>query len=100
MAGAWWLQFGEVPTLQKYAPRIVSQCVSSSGCGRNRSTFALVHTKIRNRLGYDKLHKLVYVHYSLKVRIQENESGQLKEVDPCAMMLDAAVFDEENPIWD
>ncbi|CAN6247079.1 unnamed protein product [Urochloa humidicola] len=100
-ASDWWFQFGgEVPTLQKYALRIVSQCVSSSGCERNWSTFALVHTKIRNKLSYDKLHKLVYVHYNLKERIQEKTVHQQKEVDPCAMMLDAALFDETNPIWD
>ncbi|CAM0151699.1 unnamed protein product [Urochloa decumbens] len=97
----WWFQFGgEVPTLQKYALHIVSQCVSSSRCERNWSTFALVHTKIRNKLSYDKLHKLVYVHYNLKERIQEKTVQQQKEVDPCAMMLDAALFDETNPIWD
>ncbi|CAL5027359.1 unnamed protein product [Urochloa decumbens] len=97
----WWFQFGgEVPTLQKYALRIVSQCVSSSGCERNWSTFALVHTKIRNKLSYDKLHKLVYVQYNLKERIQEKTVQKQKEVDPCAMMLDAALFDETNPIWD
>jgi len=89
-----------VPTLQKYDLRIVSQCVSSSGCERNWSTFALVHTKIRNKLSYDKLHKLVYVHYNLKERIQEESGQQHKEVDPCVMMLDAAIFDETNPIWD
>lgn len=91
-----------MPTLQKYALRIVSQCVSSSGCERNWSTFALVHTKIRNKLGYDKLHKLVYVHYNLKERIREDSGYQQKdkEVDPCSMMLDAAIFDENNPIWD
>lgn len=97
----WWLQFGgEVPTLQKYALCIVSQCVSSSGCERNWSRFALVRTKIRNRLGYDKLHKLVYVHYNLKERIKEVSGQQEKEVDPCAMMMETATFDEENPIWD
>jgi hypothetical protein len=61
-----------------------------------------VHTKIRNKLGYDKLHKLVYVHYNLKERIREDSGYQQKdkEVDPCSMMLDAAIFDENNPIWD
>uniref|UniRef100_A0ACD5ZC18 Uncharacterized protein n=1 Tax=Avena sativa TaxID=4498 RepID=A0ACD5ZC18_AVESA len=64
----WWFQFGgEVPNLQKYALRIVSQCVSSSGCERNWSAFALVHTQQRNRLLYGKLHKCVSVRYNLKV---------------------------------
>ena len=79
--------------------------MSSSGCERNWSTFALVHTKLRNRLGYEKLHKLVYVHYNLKLSIQQFEIDfrnlqQQKEVDSCSMMMDVALFDEENPIMD
>jgi len=79
--------------------------MSSSGCERNWSTFALVHTKLRNRLDYEKLHKLVYVHYNLKLSIQQFEIDfqnlqQHKEVDPCSMMMDVALFDEENPIMD
>jgi hypothetical protein len=59
----WWSAYGgEHKKLQMLARRIVSQCLSSSGCERNWSTFALVHTKLRNCLGYEKLHKLVYVH--------------------------------------
>jgi hypothetical protein len=90
--------------LQKIARRIVSQCVSSSGCERNWSTFALVHTKLRNKLGFDKLHKLVKVHYNLKLQIQQFEADfqslQEKDVDPCAMMMDVALYDEQNPIMD
>lgn len=85
--------------LQKYAIWIVSQFVSSSGCERNWSTFALVHTKVRNRLGYEKLHKLVYVHYNLKLRLQQNEIEQEeKDLDPFAIVMDATMFDEANPI--
>jgi hypothetical protein len=90
--------------LQKIARRIVSQCVSSSGCERNWSTFALVHTKLRNKLGFDKLHKLVKVHYNLKLQIQQFEADfqslQEKDVDPCAMMMDVALYDEQKSIMD
>jgi hypothetical protein len=48
--------------------------MSSSGCERNWSTFTLVHTKLRNWLSYDKLHKLVYVRYNLKVCIEHYET--------------------------
>ncbi|KAM0914219.1 hypothetical protein ACQ4PT_011657 [Festuca glaucescens] len=98
----WWLSFGgDVGTLQKYALRIVSQCTSSSGCERNWSTFALIHTQVRNRLGYEKLHKLVYVHYNLQLRVQQIE-GEMKEreLDPCGMMLNATLYDNANPIMD
>ena len=84
--------------------------MSSSRCGRNWSTFALVHTKLRNRLSYDKLHKLVFVHYNLKLRIQQYEDDihSLQDMqiqhemdsDPYSMLMDAAVFDDRNPIMD
>ena len=84
--------------------------MSSSGCERNWSTFALVHTKLRNRLSYDKLHKLVSVHYNLKLRIQQYEDDihSLQDMqiqhemdsDPYSMLMDAVVFDDRNPIMD
>ena len=84
--------------------------MSSSGCERNWSTFALVHTKLRNRLSYDKLHKLVYVHYNLKLRIQlfQDEMQSLQDMqchlesdsDPCSILMDCAMYDEDNPIMD
>jgi hypothetical protein len=107
----WWDSYGgEHKELQKLARRIVSQCMSSSGCERNWSTFAMVHTKLRNRLGYDKLHKLVYVHYNLKLHIQhfktnmqsfqEIQGSKEREYDPCSIMMDVAMYDEGNPIMD
>ena len=101
---------GTTRNLQYFAKRIVSQCMSSSGCERNWSTFALVHTKLRNRLSYDKLHKLVYVHYNLKLRIQlfQDEMQSLQDMqchlesdsDPCSILMDCAMYDEDNPIMD
>ncbi|KAF8645679.1 hypothetical protein HU200_066125 [Digitaria exilis] len=107
----WWVQYGgDYPDLQYFAKRIVSQCMSSSGCERNWSTFALIHTKLRNRLSYDKLHKLVYVHYNLKLRIQQFESEMQSlqdmqshhelDADPCSILMDCAMYDENNPIMD
>lgn len=105
MTADWWVLFGgDTPELQKYAIRIVSQCVSSSGCERNWSTFALVHTKVRNCLGYEKLRKLVYVRHNLKQRLKHAGVGKNqtkeKEADPCAMLIDCTLFDESNPIMD
>ncbi|CAN6222289.1 unnamed protein product [Urochloa humidicola] len=101
----WWNQYGgQCKELQKLAKLIVSQCMSSSGCERNWSTFALVHTKVRNKLSYEKLHKLVFVHYNLKLAIQQFEADfqslRQKDADPCSMMMDVALFDEDNPIMD
>ncbi|XP_062217237.1 uncharacterized protein LOC133917347 [Phragmites australis] len=110
-AADWWDSYGgEHKEQQKLARHIVSQCMSSSGCERNWSTFAMVHTKLRNRLGYDKLHKLVYVHYNLKLHIQhfetnmqsfqEIQGSKEREYDPCSIMMDVAMYDEGNPIMD
>ena len=61
-----------------------------------------MHTKVRNRLGYDKLQKLVFVHYNLKLSIQQFKVDfqyfQEKDSDPCSMMMDLALYDEGNPI--
>jgi hypothetical protein len=66
----WWAMFGEdTPNLQKLALRLVSQCCSSSRCERNWSIFALIHTKVHNKLSYKKLHKFVYVNYNLHIRL-------------------------------
>ncbi|MQL75169.1 hypothetical protein Taro_007549 [Colocasia esculenta] len=47
----WWFNFGHsTPILRKIAVKILSQTSFSSGCERNWSTFALIHTKVQNRL--------------------------------------------------
>jgi len=97
-AAAWWQMFGSsTPTLQKLAIQLVSQCASSSGCERNWSTFAFIHTKIRNRLSFKKLHKLVYVNYNL--RIQNNlDGGSRRDDDPFNKLMELTLCDENNPI--
>ncbi|CAM0910861.1 unnamed protein product [Alopecurus aequalis] len=104
----WWrLYGGDVQTLQRYAIRIVSQCMSSSGCERNWSTFALMHAQAKTQLAREKLHKLVYVRYNLRLRTEQSETdteekdgNANKEIDPCRMMMNVALYDEENPIMD
>ncbi|XP_024317124.1 uncharacterized protein LOC112271633 [Brachypodium distachyon] len=105
---SWWLMFGgEVRILQGYAIRILSQCMSSSGCERNWSTFALMHAEAKNRLFTEKLHKLVYVRYNLKLRSEqtkihtEEKDGEEENVlDPCRMMMAVTLYDKENPVMD
>uniref|UniRef100_A0ACD6ANG4 Uncharacterized protein n=1 Tax=Avena sativa TaxID=4498 RepID=A0ACD6ANG4_AVESA len=101
-ASSWWLLYGgDVPLLQKYALRIVSQCVSSSGCERNWSTFALIHTTIRNRLCFEKLDDLVTVRYNLRLRIQQREiEREERELDAISIINDTALFQQDNPIMD
>ena len=62
----WWFVHGsDALNLRKIAMRMLSQIASSSGCERNWSTFALIYTKVRNRLNYDKLEKLVFAQYNM-----------------------------------
>lgn len=59
----------------------------------------MIHTKLRNRLGYEKLNDLVYVNYNLRRRIQQKEiERQKRELDPVSIMMDDALFDEDNPM--
>ncbi|XP_058088407.1 uncharacterized protein LOC131235285 [Magnolia sinica] len=67
MACEWWSMYGtNCEVLQRLAVRVLAQTVSSSPCERNWSTFSLIHTSKRNRIGYEKLQKLVYCHYNMK----------------------------------
>jgi hypothetical protein len=87
------------PALQKLAIRLVSQCASATGCERNWSTFALIHTKVRNRLTYEELHKLVYVNYNL--RIQNNidrGSRHDDDDDPFNRLMELTLVDASNTI--
>jgi hypothetical protein len=71
-AATWWMLFGSsTPNLTKLALQLISQCCSSSGCERNQSTFALLHTQVRKHLSYKKLNKFVYVNYNLRLRLAE-----------------------------
>ncbi|XP_050147276.1 uncharacterized protein LOC126622524 [Malus sylvestris] len=46
----WWIMYGtDAPTVRKLAIKVLSQTASSSACERNWSTFALIHTKQRNK---------------------------------------------------
>ena len=67
----WWINYGEeARNLQKIAIKVLSQTCSSSGCERNWSTWSLIHTKLRNQLAMNKLHKLVFVHYNMRLRVR------------------------------
>ncbi|XP_052624907.1 uncharacterized protein LOC111917478 [Lactuca sativa] len=77
----WWKLFGgDIPVLQKFAIRILSQTASSSGCERNWSVFERIHTKRRNRLEHQRLNDLVFVHYNL--RLQNRLKVDMRSYDP------------------
>jgi hypothetical protein len=90
---------GDTPNLQKLALQIVSQCCSSNGCECNWSTFALIHTKVRNKLSYKKLHKLVYVNYNLHIRLRQAGTYE-RDKDPFSKLMELSLYDDRNPIRD
>jgi hypothetical protein len=95
IATQWWAMFGgDTPSLQGCALRIVSQCCSSSGCEKNWSTFALIHTKVHNRLSYKKLRKLVYVNYNLRICLRQ--AGTYKgEEDLFDKLIELSLYDAQ-----
>ena len=89
----------DTPNLQRAATRLLSQCVSSSGCERNWSTFAFIHTKLRNRLSYSKLHDLVFVNYNLRLRIQRaSATVEPSEYDPASSFMDLSLYRQHSAI--
>eukprot|EP00261_Vitis_vinifera_P028884 XP_010663255.2 PREDICTED: uncharacterized protein LOC104882295 [Vitis vinifera] len=71
----WWFMYGNhTPTLRRLAIKALSQTASSSACERNWSTFALIHTKQRNRLAYPMLQQLVFYYYNMKLKIRDMEA--------------------------
>nr|XP_011469380.1 PREDICTED: uncharacterized protein LOC105352942 [Fragaria vesca subsp. vesca] len=70
----WWVMYGSsAPTVRTLAIKVLSQTASASTCERNWSTFALIHTKQRNRLGYSRLEKLVFCYYNMRLKIRDRE---------------------------
>jgi hypothetical protein len=88
------------PALWKLAIRFVSQCASATGCERNWSTFAFIHTKVRNRLTYEKLHKLVYVNYNLRIQNSMDRCSRHDDDDddPFNRLMELTLVDASNPI--
>ena len=82
----WWFMHGtDAPNLRKIAIRILSQTTSASGCEQNWSTFALIHTKVRNRLNYQKLERLVFAQYNMRLKLKflmkERQRVEYKAID-------------------
>jgi hypothetical protein len=72
--------------------------VSSSGCERNWSTFALLHTKVRNRLTHKKLNKLVYVNYNLRLKLKGVSTPSRDEGDFIDHLSHLSFYDEHHPV--
>ena len=104
----WWQMFGATtPNLQKIAIHILSQPSSASGCERSWSMFEYIHLKRRNRLTVQRLNDLVFVHYNLRLRIEQVLGADsspiiLEEIDPKSKWIIEIVdpvFTEEDHAW-
>ncbi|XP_058099814.1 uncharacterized protein LOC131244185 [Magnolia sinica] len=84
----WWSMYGtDCEVLQQLVVCVLAQTVSSSPCERNWSTFSLIHTNKRNKIGYERLQKLVTARI-----IIANPSTSMGNVDE--------VFPFESLGWD
>ena len=75
IAAEWCFMYGNhTPTLKNLAIKVLSQTSSSSAYERNWSTFALIHTKQKNRLAYPRLQQLVFCYYNMKLNIRDMQA--------------------------
>ena len=99
IAAEWWFMYGNhAPTLRNLAFKVLSQTTSSSACEINWSTFALIHTKQRNRLAYPRLQQLVFCYYNMKLNIRDMkaETDKIAEKDYLDLLDISAEFGEEE----
>ncbi|MCO5584765.1 hypothetical protein L7F22_038697 [Adiantum nelumboides] len=84
---------GDASTLRQWRPitlmfsrrialRVLSQDCSSGPCERNWSTWALFHTKKRNKLSTQQLERLVFCHCNLKLLEQKSCPIEPRQVNP------------------
>jgi len=63
------------------APRLLSVPCSSAACERNRSSFGLIHTKLRNKLLYNMVEKLVTIRSNLSIsQAKKKQHSKLKTI--------------------
>ncbi|MCO5581806.1 hypothetical protein L7F22_035695 [Adiantum nelumboides] len=80
---SWWEKYGiAAPNLRRIALRVLSQDCSSGPCERNWSTWALFHTKKRNKLSTQQLERLVFCHCNLKLLEQKSCPIEPRQVNP------------------
>eukprot|EP00253_Pinus_taeda_P001478 PITA_01478 len=80
MRAHWWIDCGtEAPQLQEFAIRVLSQPCSASSWECNSSVFEHIHNKNRNKLEHERLEKLVFIYYNLRMLTKQ---AKPKDTDP------------------
>ncbi|KAL6331904.1 hypothetical protein AAG906_020252 [Vitis piasezkii] len=96
----WWFMYvNQTPTLRKLAIKVLSQIASYFACERNWSTFALIHTKQRNRLACPRLEQLVFCYYNMRLKLcdMETENDRVAEKDYLDLLdISTEVGEEED----
>ena len=87
------------PELQKLAVKVLSQTTSASNCERNWSTFSYIHTKAKNRLKYERLQKLVYTYYNMRLKIRHQQRKSAEEINDSFNPISLHhIFEDEDPL--
>ncbi|XP_058771877.1 uncharacterized protein LOC131645218 [Vicia villosa] len=98
-AAQWWEYHGScAPELQHLAMIVLSQTTSATNCERNWSTFSYIYTKTRNRLKYKKLHKLVFTHYNMKLRMRDKLRKTREEIEASFDPINLDYIFQEDPL--
>ncbi|XP_058732564.1 uncharacterized protein LOC131604090 [Vicia villosa] len=98
-AAQWWEYHGScAPELQRLAMKVVSQTTFATNCERNWSIFSYIHTKTRNRLKYKKLHKLVFTHYNMKLRMRDKLRKSQEEIEANFDPINLDYIFQEDPL--
>lgn len=65
---SWWKLWGAgLPNLQAVAVKVMKMPVGFAAGERSFSNAAAIQTKLRTRLSYEELHKLLYIYYNSRV---------------------------------
>lgn len=85
------------PVLRMIAIKVLSQTTSSLNCEINWRTFSFIHTKPRNKLTMEKLNKLVYIHYNLKLQSKNRRRAFKDQQDYfCLINLETIFFSAKD----
>jgi len=80
----WWLIYGScAPELQSIVVKVFSQTILGSNCEKTWSTFSYIHTKTKNRLKYQKLQKLVFIFFNMKLKMWTTMRRSQKDIEKC-----------------
>ena len=62
--------------MQSLAIKVLSVCCSASCSERNWAQREHIHTKMRNRLHRERVDKMLYVRYNLRLQIRKDKPEQ------------------------